>query len=440
MKLASLFFLAILGLAAAPAKQFVVISDIHFNPLADPALIQQLTSAEPSQWEPILAGDVPSEVQKYGDDASWPLLSALVRGLQNVQPKPKLIILTGDIFPHKFQEKFVAASGSKDAAGFRSFSMKTFAFVALELQKAAAGIPILYTVGNNDQECGDYALQPHGPFLEDSADSVHALAHLSPNEQTDWSSLGNYVVPNPLAKHHQVFALNTNFWSRRYTNSCGSKTDDPGTEVLAWLSNRLQEARKRRDKVWLVYHIPPGIDGHASSRTNQVVPMWKQSYADGFNKILDQYRTTIELNLAGHTHLDDIRLVKTQHATTLVLINPGVSPNVGQNPAFRIITVDSHARPVDLLTYYMPSFDTFDWKLEYGALEAYGLRHIDARNYQAFYNQLEKSTTASDKWKLNYSVSRPAGLSDKKAYQRSLYCATGNTDTEGFEACLKAAQ
>lgn len=440
MKLASLLLITALALSAGPPREFLVISDIHFNPLADPALTQQLMASEPTQWEAIFTGDLNQPLQKYGDDSAWPLLSALITGIRDVQPRPKIVFLTGDILTHKFREKFVAAENTKDHAAFRSFVKKTFAFVSFELEKAAGGVPVVYTLGNNDEECGDYALQPSGPFLQDTSGHVRALAHLSAGDLTGWMAYGSYTMPNPIAVHHRIIALNTNFWSRRYTNTCGSQSDDPGQTVLDWLSGQLKEAQRGHEKVWLVYHIPPGIDGHSSSRANQTVPMWKQNYAEGFNKLLDEYRKTIDLNLAGHTHLDDIRLVKTPHATTLVLINPGVSPNVGQNPAFRVFEVDSRARLIDLMTYYIPRLENLKWQLEYRARSAYNLKHLNAKSYESLYRQIDGSSTVADKWKLYYSVSRPAGLSDRKAYLQSLYCATGNSDPESYEACLNSSQ
>jgi sphingomyelin phosphodiesterase acid-like 3 len=436
-----LLFVAAIGLAAAPRSQFAVISDIHFNPLANPALATQLMAADASQWEAIFANDAKPPAQKYLADSTWSLFSALVAGLQNVQPKPKLMLLTGDILAHKFRAQFEAAAGTKDAAAFRAFVKKTVQFVTLELEKAASGVPVVYTLGNNDGECGDYALEPNGPFLQDTLGSVETLAHADPGALAKWLDLGSYVTPNPVAAHHLIIALNTNFWSRRYANACAGKTDgsDPGEAVLAWLTNQLKDARQQGDKVWLIYHIPPGVDGHSSAHAKQAVTFWKQTYADGFYKLLDQYRNTIELNLAGHTHLDDMRLVVTDHAATLVLINPGVSPNVGQNPAFRVISLDSHARPQDIFTYYIPDLGALKWRLEYSADAAYHFKHIDARDYQALYRNREQTPALDQKWTLYYSVSRLAGLSDDKAYRRSLYCASGNVAADAYEACVKQA-
>jgi len=426
---------ALSGLAQAQAaQQFLIISDIHFNPLADPALAAQLMAAEPGQWEAIFSADSHSPAPKYGDDSSWALLSALVTGMQSIQPRPKVIILTGDVLPHKFQDKFSAITHESDPAAFRSFVKKTFAFIGLELQKGSAGVPLLYTLGNNDEECGDYALQPNGPFLQDTQEMVQALAHVNADAMAQWTSTGSYVAANPLARHHRIIALNSNFWSGRYANSCGSKSadSDPGQAEINWLTDQLKDAAAHGDKVWLAYHIPPGIDGHSSSKTGKVVTFWKTPYTEAFNKLLDQYRKTIELNLAGHTHLDDIRLVKTELADTLVIINPGVSPNVGQNPAYRLVTVDSKARPTDITTYYMPNLNAPKWEQEYSLRSAYGVKKVDAASYQKLYQDMG----ASDKWRLYYSVSRPAAVSNDRSYQRSLYCASGNSAPEAFQKCL----
>jgi len=377
---------------------------------------------------------------KYGDDTTWPLLAALVSGMQSVQPRPKVVILTGDVLTHKFQDKFAAATHANDDAAFRSFAGKTFAFISLELQKASGGAPVIYTLGNNDEECGDYALQPNGSFLHDTAEPVQKLAQVSAEAMAQWAATGSYVAANPLAPHHRIIALNSNFWSRRYANSCAAKTDqtDPGKTEMDWLADQLKDAETHGDKVWLAYHIPPGIDGHSSSRANQVVTFWKPQFADGFAKLLDQYRKTIELNLAGHTHLDDMRLVNTEHADTLVLINPGVSPNVGQNPAFRVITVDSKARPEDVMTYYIPKLDVLKWELEYSARPAYGLKKIDVKSYEALYQSMDASPAVSDKWKVYYSVSHLGGLSDSKVYLRALYCASGNVTEAAYQSCVSA--
>ncbi len=427
--------------AQSQDHQALVVSDIHFNPLADASLVDQLTASDASQWEAIFSGDSHMPRQAYTEDTNWILFAAALHGMQSVQPKPEVIILTGDILPHKFQDRFAAATKNSDAAAFRSFAKKTVEFISLELQKASRGVPVIYTPGNNDEDCGDYKLQPNGPFLQDSLASVQSLARLDAKAMSYWVALGSYAAKNPLAKHHRIIAVNSSFWSQKYKNSCADESapqSDPGAEELKWLENQLKDAKAHGDKVWLAFHIPPGIDGHSSSRAGQVVTLWNSAYSNAFYRLLDDYRKTIELNLAGHMHLDDIRLIKTPHTEALVIITPGVSPNIGQNPAYRVIETDSKARVKDMTTYYTAGLDNINWQVEYSTDKSWGFKRIDAASYAKLYAEIDESPALSEKWKNYYAVSHPTSLSDKKQYLRSLYCATGNAIPDSYQACLNS--
>src|SRR5271166_4100797 len=61
--------------AAARAK-FLIVSDIHFNPMADPTLVPELAAADPGQWEPILQRTQPTAFSPYGQDTNWWLLQS----------------------------------------------------------------------------------------------------------------------------------------------------------------------------------------------------------------------------------------------------------------------------------------------------------------------------------------------------------------------------
>src|SRR5271165_5360022 len=59
---------------AATKNKFLIASDIHFNPMADPALVADLAAADPRQWEPILQRSSPAGFSQYGLDTNWWLL------------------------------------------------------------------------------------------------------------------------------------------------------------------------------------------------------------------------------------------------------------------------------------------------------------------------------------------------------------------------------
>ena len=216
--------------------------------------------------------------------------------------------------------------------------------------------PILPALGNNDEECGDYELQPGGPFLADTLPILRRLVGSAggPGFDRDWQGYGNYSAR---AGGIRVLSTNTNFLSVHYRNACGSAADgDPGRATLAWLEAELAAAKEAQERVWLLYHIPPGIDGYATLRQGAcpgtMIPMWDQAYAGAFLALLKRYADTVTASFAGHTHMDDFRLIgDAEGRYGFALITPAVSPIFGQNPAFRTFVYDAAGGILDQTTY-----------------------------------------------------------------------------------------
>ena len=176
--IASCLLFACVGSAAlaqtAPATgRALLISDIHLDPLADPAIVKQLIASPVEQWE----RDFPSSQQKslspYGADANYPLFSSTLNAAAAQTPFD-YVIFTGDALRHNFSQAFVAAGGTSDQ--FPAFAAKTReAFVIQELQNRFK-VPVLAALGNNDSSCGDYQIPPDSPFLAATADQLAVLA------------------------------------------------------------------------------------------------------------------------------------------------------------------------------------------------------------------------------------------------------------------------
>ena len=63
------------GLTAQAASdrgkaKFLLVSDFHFNPMADPALVVDLAAADPAHWESILDRTTPATFSQYGSDTN----------------------------------------------------------------------------------------------------------------------------------------------------------------------------------------------------------------------------------------------------------------------------------------------------------------------------------------------------------------------------------
>jgi hypothetical protein len=128
-------------------------------------------------------------------------------------------------------EKLAPRSSHDDPVAYQAFTAKTVEFLALEFQKHFPGVPILPAVGNEDAYCGDYKVQPAGPFLEMFARAWMRLpgpALEAAAFQTSFSRGGYYSALLPSPSEHRVIVLNSVFFSNQYENACGSAADTPG--------------------------------------------------------------------------------------------------------------------------------------------------------------------------------------------------------------------
>jgi hypothetical protein len=61
--------------------------------------------------------------------------------------------------------------------------------------------------------------------------------------------------------------------------------------------------------------------------------------------IIEKYPGVISMSLAGHTHMDEFRLMSPGNA---LVITAGISPYFGNNPAYKIFTLDGVSlAPID---------------------------------------------------------------------------------------------
>ena len=167
--LAVAFFAVVSGSYARAESKFLWISDIHFNPMADAALVSELEKAEPAQWEAILNRTSPNTFSQYKSDTNWWLLKSALAQFPKTIRHPEFVMVTGDLLAHDFPATFQSATHDSDQQHYREFVLKTVQFLALELQRKFPGTKIFITPGNNDNDCGDYTIQANGDFLNDTA-------------------------------------------------------------------------------------------------------------------------------------------------------------------------------------------------------------------------------------------------------------------------------
>ncbi|HEY1732114.1 MAG TPA: hypothetical protein VGG15_10215, partial [Terriglobales bacterium] len=253
----------------ASANTMLIAADIHFNPMFDPGLVAQLQAAEPEHWESILNGSKMKAFSQYGQDTNWWLLQSSLDQMQKTLVHPALVMITGDSLAHRFPQTYQNITHDSDRERYRKFVLKTMKFLALQLRKRYPETKILVTPGNNDEDCGNYSIEAGGRFLHDTAELVRDLAQGDDEMRGSWEDLGSFDVAHPTIPSLRIISLNTILFSNEYhaakfSEGCATVSSNGPDEAFNWLESRLDKAKAAHEKVWLMFHIPPGIDSYAS--------------------------------------------------------------------------------------------------------------------------------------------------------------------------------
>jgi sphingomyelin phosphodiesterase acid-like 3 len=441
----------------------LIASDLHFNPFADPTLAADLAKAPVHKWEEILSRTSSTAYSPYGQDTNWWLLRSSLDPMRKAESDPTLAMITGDLLAHGFAQKYAQAIPGTNRDHYRAFVSKTVSFIALELRKRYSKSQILLTPGNNDDDCSDYNIEAGGTFLSDTARTIRALARASGRFTEEWKSLGSYTLQPRHVRGLRIVSVNSVFFSNKYQSvnfagGCASIQSDGPARTFSWLESTLNRAAQNREKVWVMLHIPPGIDGYstmvsyrsltqvASSAprdlcSQAIVPMWKPFWTDLFDRLVAQYPTTITAIFAGHDHTDDFRVIHAgQTGQQFVLIDPPVSPIYGQNPAFRVVTFAAGGALTDQTTWYLTNLEAArttvpgTWMPEYTFAGEWHSPHLDATSLNSIYDQIRSNPDAGQRWLALLNVSSTYHPVPADGV-RALECAIAALDPATYKAC-----
>ena len=435
--LASWLFFAFVASAAlaqqdAPTGRALLISDIHLDPLADPAIVKQLIASPVSQWEAIFQSSRQESFSPYGSDTNYPLFASTLAAAAAQAPFD-YVLFTGDALRHNFSQAFVAAGGTADQ--YPAFAEKTEAFVVQELQDRFK-VPVLAALGNNDSSCGDYQIPPNSPFLATTADQLAVLA-ASPEAKATFQLGGFFSIPHPAVAHQDIIVLNTIFWSASY-KSCTPNRGDPGQAEIDWLGWKLYIARLLHRHVTLVMHIPPGMDAYNSSHAQcqKPVPFWQAKYATEFATLMSTYSDVVQLAFAGHIHMDDFRVSAANPPSLPLRLTPAVSPIFKNNPAFSVMTYNLTTASVsDITTFYLPlSSPSPSWSKEYQFDSAYGVSTFSAANLAGIAAAIRSGGAARTTFQKDYAVSTPSPINPSNVSYYS--CAQTNFTAASYSNCV----
>ncbi|WP_462325847.1 metallophosphoesterase [Desulfoplanes sp.] len=363
----------------------VLITDIHFNPFSNATIARMLDQENWENWDSIFQQTI-YPLSVGGNETNPALLDSVISAMRKNTSMPECVIFCGDILGHGFNETYADITGNTDAASTEKFVLKTVSYVMSKVASVYPDVPVFFTLGNNDSYAGDYLLEDGGAFLADSAAPLFEICikddDLRSAFMTEYSEHGHYSLDVPGEGHIRLVSLNTIFMSSRYA---GSNATRSAYAELDWFEQTLRQARNENRKVWLITHIPPGIDVfgylHGYGSCGNPPLQIKADYTERFLGILRMYSETVAAIFTGHTHMDDFRLLFPEGtrsgALEAFIISPALSPLFGQNPAFRTIDFDTSSGEIENMAVWYTSSgaDVQEalWEQEYDFKDSYGL-------------------------------------------------------------------
>ena len=463
-RLFSLFFVLMLlaqlaacgggsGTNIDPAATFpvVVFSDVHFNPFYDTHLFSSLVTADPSQWADIFRTSPTQTASMWGNDSNYPLLVlALASVRQNLGTSP-LIIFTGDILVHSFDQTFYQLYDPPnaqnptpaDVAAMKAFTNKTIAFFAQQVRSIVGNRPVMFAVGNNDSYSD---VGPDATFLSSNAESYYTqFLNGSVDHQAFLTTFeaGGYYSAEPTGTNLVVIGLNTVLFSPAPP---GSNIGPLVDAQLAWFESTLASAQARGKKVWLLMHIPPGANilavaqSFAAGNRNitSAMMMWDQDSQTNFLRILATYPGLITMSLAAHTHMDEYRIMS---AGNMLDLTPSISARSGNNPAFRVHTISRDtlaSTGYTTLNYDLASppgeFNSF-----YTFSTAYSMQGPLDDSLAVLYPTLATDSAKQAIYRANYFSGRPYDNSFNPITDVTwpvFWCGIGNMGQADFTNCV----
>jgi hypothetical protein len=361
---------------------FLMLSDIHFDPYSNPAIMKQLGAV------PLAACQAPASgaLARFGSDTNYPLLKSTLANAAATAAQNHFqydyVMVSGDFLAHGFEARYRQCVGG-GAEAYQKFAANTIRFVDSEIAKALPGVPVFAALGNNDSDKGDYA-KPSNFFLESvGEDWSRAWGNLPAGRRdlalASLGTGGNYALPHPTVPNHELIILNSNLWSANNAKACGDADPDPGGQ-FEWLEEVLGRIKRAGGTATLIMHVLPGIDA-LKSAMGEPRAFWTDRCTEKLVGTLTDFRAEVREIYAGHIHRDDFRIFPDREGKPLLAIHvvPAVSPVYLNNPAVEIGWYDETSGE---LRDYAPLYLDLGrlkpaWATEYRFTQAYGYPRPD---------------------------------------------------------------
>ena len=423
---------------------FGVLSDVHFNPFYDSSLVDKLADTPPERWNSVFETSSVTQTSTSRTDTNYPLFKSTLRSMATRARQFDYVLFVGDLLAHDFQDSFERYATDHSPLAYRRFVLKTMRYVAQSLRATFPRIPIITTLGNNDTFCDDYSIEPAGEFLYDTKETIASLVG-DGNALASYPELGAYVVAHPKIQNHYFMVFDNLYFALQYRNSCGLSFTDPAQSLLLWVEATLYRMKRTHASVTIVAHVPLGINAYSSTgictNKSSANPYLTTTNGTTLLGILGRYPDQIEAIFAGHSHMDDFRVLSNgaEQPYAFQRIVPSISPFFGNNPSYQIY---SYERTSGTLANYQTfclgaaqGTGAAAWAQEYDFAKAYGIGSLTAENQKALADKIVNDPAVREQYiKYFTGGANSTTISDKNWL--AFACAQTRLDATSFYACL----
>lgn len=444
----------------------VMLSDLHFDPYRDPAKLSALRAAPVMQWSKIL-GDPDSLTQAAdfahlqstcharGVDSSWELVQNSLQAAQKQQPEPLFVTVSGDLLTHNFDCRMKTLVPDATPADIAAFAAKTIAFLATELQQTFPRAPVYVALGNNDSGCSNYHQSPASPFVVQVNGTIAGDFTKSRDMKIAvraFSERGDYSVLLPKSMHRTRFVVLEDVFQSPSFGGCGADTvANAAQRQNRWLREQLIAAKREHQTVWVMAHIPPGVDTYASfhkftkdpSEMCRVDAPTMMLGSDDLAKTLTDFASEVKLAIFAHTHMDEIKVLHNAEGAAIPgKLVPSISPVNGNAPAFVVARVQPNTAVMQDYTVYAASdAKGSSWSEEYRFSKAYGMPDFSAESVAQIATRLSRDKAGTDSLSQTYQQWFLAGDTGDfarglKAVWPGYACAIAEDGGPVFQECM----
>lgn len=387
------FAAALLAPLRGAAAPWIVVSDIHVD----------FRSTAPA-WG-------------LGEDTGEELFDDTIAELRRADPNAPVIIVAGDTAAHSMRSNRVTP---------------TIVEAARRLRAAFPKAQFVLALGNNDSTCGDYQTQRNGRFLHDVGAAWRPLiSRASPDFDTAFRDSGSYAVNLPGSVTAVV--LDDVPFAFRYRDACGGDGANFVGRALSVVRRDARAAAARGRKVWVVTHLPPGVDAYSSTHlTRQLVtiPFLRKDAQDAFLGVLRDPENHVSVLLAGHSHKFAFR----DAAGVPALLAPSVSPVMRNAPSFLLMNVGA-AGEIGAIVQYARGDD--GWQ-RLDDTRSLGMRSFSIAGVRELDERIARDPLLRERFARDYVADGSKEILEGN--WRGYWCAQTTVQLDEYRSCISPGE